>query len=116
MGVSLYLNRLPTEPDTAASLTETGGLPPVFTMGASDLPKYERATVQLLCRSTSSATARANMNVGWARLQEITNESVSSRSWLRVSALQSPFSLGTDPAGRQLFGANFVCQRATTST
>ena len=113
-GTNLFGNWLPSEPGTAASITETGGLPPVHTFG-SDLPKYERQRVQLLCRSSNSTTARANINDAWVQLQEITNESLSSRSWLRVSAVQSPFSLGQDDLGRHLFACNFDCLRLTTA-
>ena len=114
LGSSLYLNWLPPEPRTAASLTETGGLPPVHTFGG-DLPKYERQRVQLICRSSSSTKARANMNDAWFQLQEVANETLSSRTWLRVSAVQSPFSLGQDDQGNTLFAANFDCVRATTA-
>ena len=113
-GTNLFYNWLPSEPGTAASIIETGGLPPAYTFGG-DLPKYENQRVQVMCRSTSSTRARGNMNDAWVQLQEIENETLSSRSWLRVSAVQSPFSLGQDDQGRWLFACNFEAVRATTA-
>ena len=114
LGSSLFLNWLPSEPGTAASIIETGGLAPAYTFG-TDLPRYENARIQLLCRSTSSTRARANANDAWIQLQEVTNESLSARSWLRVSAVQSVFSLGQDEQGRWIFGCNYDCIRMTTA-
>lgn len=114
LGSNWFINWLPSEPGTAASITETGGLPPAHTFGG-DLPKYENQRVQVMCRSTSSTRARANMNDAWFQLQEVANESLSSRSWLRASAVQSPFSLGQDEQGRWLFACNFEAVRATTA-
>ena len=39
-GTNAFINWLPSEPNTAASITETGGLAPAQTFGG-DLPKYE---------------------------------------------------------------------------
>lgn len=113
-GTNLFYNWLPSEPGTAASIIETGGLAPAYTF-AGDLPKFENQRVQVMCRSTSSTRARANMNDAWFQLQEVANETLSSRSWLRVAAVQSPFSVGQDEQGRWLFAANFDCVRATTA-
>lgn len=113
-GTSLFYNWLPDEPGTAASITETGGLPPQQVFG-NDLPAWENQRVQVLCRSTSSTRARANANDAWVVLQQIANETLSGRSWLRVSAVQSPFSLGQDERGRMLFACNYECVRRTTA-
>lgn len=114
LGANLFLNRMPSEPNTAASIIETGGLPPAHVFG-NDLPAWENQRVQIMCRSTSSVTARANMNDAWLQVQEIANEDLSNRGWMRCSAVQSPFSLGQDDQGRQLFASNFDCQRRTTA-
>lgn len=115
LGTNLFLNLLPDEPNTAAAIVETGGFAPAQVMGDNMLPAWENQRVAVTCRSTSSATARANMNDAWFQLQEVANETLSSRSWLRVSAVQSPFLLGRDPQGRVQFQANFDCARRTTA-
>ena len=115
LGTNCFLNALPSEPDTAASLTEYGGGAPDYTF-ANDLPAWENARVALTTRSTSSAGARANINAGWTALQRVANESLSGTPWLRVSAVQDPFLLRRDEQGRVVFQVNFDCQRRTTST
>jgi hypothetical protein len=114
LGTNLFLNALPDEPNAAASITETPGGQPVHVL-AGDLPAWENARVAVTCRSTSSATARANINDAWFQLQEITNETLSSRSWLRCSAVQSPFLMGRDAQGRTKYQVNFDCARRTTA-
>ena len=113
-GTNLFYNFLPDEPNTAASIIETGGLPPQHHF-SGELPSWENGRVQVACRSTSSTTARANMNDAWFQLQEVANETVNSRSWLRISAVQSPFLLERDERGRTVFAANFDCVRLTTA-
>lgn len=113
-GTNLFYNFMPDEPGTATSLIETGGLPPQHHF-SGDLPSWENARLQVSCRSTSSTQARANMNDAWFQLQEVANETLSSRTWLRISAVQSPFLLERDAKGRVVFAANFDCVRATTA-
>lgn len=114
LGVDLYLNYLPVEPNTAAAIFETPGGAPNYVF-SGDLPAWENARVQVVCRSTSSTRARANMQDAWFQLQEVANETLSSRSWLRISAVQSPFLLNRDERGRVAFAANFDCMRRTTA-
>lgn len=113
-GTNLFYNYLPDEPNTASSIVETGGLPPTYVF-AGDLPAWENARIAVTCRSTSSTRARANINDAWIQLQEVANETLSSRSWLRISAVQSPFLLERDDRGRIVFQANFDCVRRTTA-
>lgn len=115
LGTNLALNYTPDEPNTCASIIEYGGAAPDYSF-SGDLPINENARVAVTCRSTSHATARANMHAAWVALQKITNETLSNVSWLRCSAVQSPFLLGKDPQGRAEYRANFDCVRRTTST
>lgn len=114
LGTNLYLNYLPDEPNTAAAIFETPGGAPNYVF-EGDLPAWENARVQVVCRSTSSTRARANMQDAWVQLQEVANETLSSRSWMRISAAQSPFLLRRDERGRPVFAANFDCVRLTTA-
>lgn len=112
---NLWVNWLPDEPDTATALYETGGLAPqqVF---SNDLPKFERPGFQLVCRAAASSVARANIHAGWVIAQKVANEELSSKTWLRIEPLQSPFFLERDSRGRYVYSANFIGTRATTST
>jgi hypothetical protein len=114
LGTSLYLNNLPDEPNRAAAIYETGGFPPQQTFG-NDLPAWENARIQLVCRSTSSATARADAGAAWTILQRVTNEALSSVSYLRIAPVQSPFLLRRDERGRAYFACNYDVTRRTTA-
>jgi hypothetical protein len=110
VGTSLFMNRMPTEPNRAACVVETPGQPPAraFQGGVS----WEQARIQLTCRSTSSATARADIQAGWDLLEAVANQTLTSNVFLRISAVQSPFLLARDEQGRPVFGANFDVWRA----
>ncbi len=115
LGTNAFLNHLPDEPNTATSLVEYGGGEPDYVF-ANDLPVNENQRVQIACRSTSSATARANVNAAWVAVSGIANESLSSHSWLRAKPVQSPFLMRRDEQGRVIFAFNCDCARRTTST
>lgn len=115
LATNLSLNMLPSEPNTATSIIEYPGSAATDTF-QGDLPKFEDARVAITCRSTSSATARANAKAAWVAVNRINNESLSSVSWLRAKPLQSPFLLDRDEQNRVLFQFNCQCLRRTTST
>lgn len=115
LGSNLFLNALPDEPNNANSIIETGGIAPNHVF-AGDRPAWENARVAVTSRSTSSTEARDDANIAWFALQEISNSTLSGVSWLRVSAVQSPFLLERDERNRAVFQANYDCVRRTTST
>lgn len=113
LGTSLFLGILPdasTIAGTAGAVIETGGSPPMHTF-ASTRPVWEVATVQVLCRSTSPVTARANMDDAWTILDRVANQTLSGSTYLRITALQSPFLAWRDERERTVYGANFECWR-----
>lgn len=110
LGTSLFLNNLPTHPNRAQALIETPGSPPARTLGGATV-SWEQARFQLTCRSTSSATARADIQAGWDILEGVKNQTLSSNLFLRISAVQSPFLLARDEQGRPVFAANFDAWR-----
>lgn len=114
-GTSLFYNFAPDEPNRCCSIIETGGTAPTRVF-AGDRPAWENARIQLTHRSTSSATARADANAAWFILEGVYNESLSSKSYLRISAVQSPFLLERDSRGRVVFACNYDVVRRTTST
>lgn len=114
-GTSLFYNHLPDEPNRATAIYETGGVAPQQHF-SGDLPSWENARVQLIHRSTSSVTARADANAAWYILQQVANEALSSVSYLRISPVQSVFLLERDDRGRPVFAANYDVVRLTTSS
>lgn len=115
LGTNLFLNYAPDETNTVTSIIEYGGTPPDYVF-AGEIPQNENQRIAVTCRSTSSVTARANIHAAWVILGGVTNESLSSVSYLRISPLQSPFLLGRDGQHRTEFRCNFDCMRRTTST
>lgn len=115
LGVNTTLNFMVDEPHTATSIIEYSGGAPEFVF-AGDLPTFENARVALTFRSTSSTKARANAHAAWVAVGSIANESLSGKSWLRATPLQSPFFLRRDEQGRSVFQFSAACVRRTTST
>ena len=105
-GTSLFYNYLPDAPNRAASIVETGGSAPARAFGSTG-PSWEQGRVQVVCRSTSSATARADADAAFALLEGIQNQTLTSNIFLRVSAVQSVFLLERDAKGRPVFGCNY---------
>jgi hypothetical protein len=115
VGTNLFVNWQADEPDTCTTIYETGGLAPVQRF-ANDLPAYEQPAFQVVCRAAASSAARANIHAAWIIAQRVANETLSSKTWLRIEPLQSPFFLERDVRGRYTYAVNFVGMRATTST
>jgi hypothetical protein len=115
VGTNLFYHLMPSEPNAATSIVEYPGEGATETFGG-DLPKYESARVAITCRSTSSTAARANAHAAWVAAFKIANETLSGKSWLKCTPLQSPFFLKRDEQNRPLFQFNAACVRRTTST
>lgn len=110
-GTNLYINDLPHEPATCASLVETPGLPPTYTMGNSTKPAWEQPGFQMSFRSTSSTKARANAQAAWDLLESVANQALSGTTFMRVNLTQSPFFLKRDSQDRPVFAFNGICMR-----
>lgn len=109
LGTNLYLNFMPSTLATSAAIYETGGLPPSRTFAPSTSPAWENARIQVVCRSTSSTKARANVDTAWTVLEGISNVALPTSTgtyYLRVASVQSPFLLMRDDAGSILFAFN----------
>ena len=105
-GTSLFYNYLPDTPNRAGSIIETGGVAPARAFGSTG-PSWEQGRIHMVCRATSSATARADADAAWALLEGIQNQTLTSNVFLRVSAVQSVFLLERDAQGRPVFAANY---------
>ncbi len=98
-----------SQPDTVASLFETGGLPSrqAFSTGTNTDIVWERPSVQLLSRSLSYQTARAAAEAVYQALDGLGETTMSGTRWGSVDAIQAPFSLGRDENERYLVSVNF---------
>lgn len=105
-GTSLFYNHLPSEPNRATSIIETGGVAPARAFGSTG-PSWEQSRIQVASRSTSSVTARADADAAWALLEGVQNQTLTSNLFLRISAVQSVFLLERDVQGRPVFAANY---------
>lgn len=111
LGTNLFLNDLPDIPATATGIYETGGIEPTRTFRPSTKAAWENPRVQLYCRSTSSVTARANIDAAYDIFEGVIDTTLSGTTYLRVSAIQSPFLLERDQGGRVVFACNFDAMR-----
>ena len=105
-GTSLFYNYLPSDPNRATSIIETGGVAPARAFGSTG-PSWEQGRIQVACRSTSSATARADADAAFVLLEAVENQTLTSNQFLRVSAVQSVFLLERDARGRPVFACNY---------
>lgn len=99
LGTDLFLGWLPDAPAAAMALYETGGQPPSYIHQALT-PAIIRPSVQVMVRDTEYATGRE-------RMQDAYDALCALSSYLLVSPLQEPFSLGRDADDRPLFAVNF---------
>lgn len=105
------------QPNTAVSLFETGGVIPLYTYNGLEL---ERPTVQIISRSTSYVTARANawdiyeilMLVGNASLPVSASTSSPTVQYVTITPNQSPFDMGTDARDRHQISCNYTIEKA----
>lgn len=104
-GTSLFYNHLPSEPNRATSIIETPGQAPARAFGSTG-PSWEQGRIQVACRSTSSVTARADIDAAFVLLEAVDNETLTSNYFLRISAVQSPFLMERDVQGRPVFAFN----------
>ena len=115
---NLFAGHMPETTGRAMAIFETAGGPPAHMLGGG-AAAFERPDVQLIARSTrpvagapASATGvRTLIDVGFRVLEGIANEALSGTTYLRVSALQSPYLLEVDSRGRQVWSQSFAVAR-----
>ena len=106
-GTNLFYGRLPDSPDTCVALYETGGQAPDDTMGNNSAPVFENPRIQLVVRASAYATASALIQDCWDKLMLVTNETLSSTYYARISAVSSPFALDRDSQDIMVLACNF---------
>lgn len=116
LGTNLFLGHMPATPATCACLYENSGMAPQWTFG-STTPQWESPTVQVICRSTDYVTARNKADDIWRYLVNVANQTLlpaagaTGAYYLRVDALQSPFSVGPDENGNVVLSCNYLVRK-----
>jgi len=99
-GVSATIGRTTqfVAPQDASSvvLTETGGVDPEFTQQSAAV---RRPGVQVLCRATTAAAARALGEQCYLAVGNLRNTTLGSNFYRAIVAVQEPIDLGRDDRG-----------------
>lgn len=102
---------LDSQPDTLIGFYETGGAAPAHTFSTSTAltnVAFERPNLQVISRSTSYATARANIETVYTTLDGVHDATLTGTRYLSISAIQAPFDIGDDGNGRHRVSVNFT--------
>ena len=118
IGTTLFKGTLPSTPDEAIAIYQTGGAPPVHTMSCGPgTARVERPHVQAIARSGRADAAYKLAQDAYTALDALGDRTVNGVRYLSVFALQAPFYLREDQTGRKEFSVNFEVTRepATSS-
>jgi uncharacterized protein YkwD len=80
-------------------IQETGGVAPVKIHNQAR-PKYERPSAQLEFTAKTYARARSMARAAYNAIGEKSNVTIGGTFYKSISAVQAPFDLGPDAAGR----------------
>lgn len=106
--------------NTFTSLYETAGVGGAEAFsGVADQAErvFDRPGLQVLCRSTSYATAASRAQTAYGLLDGMGMRTLPTSTgtvYLSVDAVQAPFSLGRDLNDRWIVATNYLMQRART--
>ena len=103
-GVNLFIGLLPDKPDVCVALYEYAGAPPLEVM-RDNAATLERPSVQVLVRAGRNdyPTARNLINNIRNTLTDITDETISGVTFLRINQNSSINAVGTDDNDRVIF-------------
>ena len=103
-GTNLFIGLMPAQPDLCMALYEYSGAEPLEVM-VNNSATLERPSVQVMVRAGRNDYPTARSLIVSARdvLTNITNESISGETFLRVSQISSINSIGVDDNDRPLF-------------
>jgi hypothetical protein len=121
LGVSLFRGPLPLDSrlapvhDAIMALIETPGLPSLHVHNKKEA-SAERPTVQILARGApfDYEEARARAQAAYDALDGLANITLSGTQYLSVFALQPPFFLHADQAGRPVIAFNVLITKSVT--
>ena len=116
VGTDIFKGIAPSTPDELTAIFETGGGPPVHAMSAGPATALmERPHVQVLTRALRADSARKRASDA-NRLLDALQRSVNGVRYHSVYALQAPFFLRRDEAGRVEYACNYEIVRAAASS
>jgi|19_taG_2_1085344.scaffolds.fasta_scaffold04549_5 hypothetical protein len=108
-GRDLFISRMPSIPDAAVAIIDTGGFEP-----ASSTERNEYPTVQVMVRGTINtgyATAYSTMNTIKGVLHKFNNQTINSTLYQGIWASSDIISLGYDENDRPTLTLNFRIHR-----
>ena len=117
----IYKGGLPTTPDKAVAVIETGGLAPVHAMaGSPGKMVAERPRVQVVVRSVATAaggysTGRQKINDAYRLLDGFGDRTLNGVHYKWIGAVQAPFPMGEDENARPMFAVNFDVTKALST-
>jgi hypothetical protein len=103
-GVNLFIGLMPDKPDVCVALYEYAGAPPLEVM-QDNAATLERPSVQVIVRASRNdyPTARNLISNIRNTLTEITDETISGVTFLRINQNSSINAVGTDDNDRVMF-------------
>ena len=103
-GVNLFIGLMPDTPDVCVALYEYAGAPPLEVM-RDNAATLERPSVQVIVRASRNdyPTARNLISNIRNTLTEITDETISGVTFLRINQNSSINAVGTDDNDRVMF-------------
>ena len=104
VGTNLFIGLMPNSPDVCAALYEYAGSAPLEVL-VDNNATLERPSVQVMVRASRNdyPTARNLIENIRNTLTEITNETISGVTFLRVNQNSSINAVGTDENDRPVF-------------
>ncbi len=112
LGTNLFLGRMPDSPDTCVAIYETGGNAPTDVFGADTAPPIENAGVMCHTRASSYSDCQSLAVDIMKTLTKVINETLTSTTYYKIEAVQSPFGLERDEQERMIFSCNFTAVKA----
>lgn len=113
-GTNLFIGLMPDQPDTATSVFEYDGSPPVYTMGPITTPAISQPHLQIVCRDVTYIAARAQCNLLTTEI-EGADVTYNGTYYERVARLQDPFFMHRDTVkNRVYFACNFEIMKDAT--
>lgn len=120
IGTNLFKSFMPDSPATAITVYETGGTLPQQTLGSTNCA-WEMPRVQIVCRSTDYQIARNKAEDIFGTMNGVVNQILKPSTgaagcrYIRIEAVQSPFSLGQDANARLQVVCNYQVMKEVST-
>ncbi len=108
---SIFINYLPSSPDTCVTLYTTPGLPPEVKQG------YDKPGLQVYGRGATYTAIQTILESIYVLLHGLGSKDINGIHFVDIAAMQSkPIPLGRDEAGRYIFSQNYRCEFRNNTT